>query len=516
MLSPPPNRNSAMRIDVIDDYEAFARLGANWEAVYDRDPEAQFFLSWTWFSRWLENDRSDWFVLAAKPDAEDTDYVAFFPLRFKTRKKKQGGFVHEIALAGKGLADYTGLLCAPEHETEAISAFARHLRQRNWAALDFQCLRASEKRLQLLLGCFSARNFTWRELDDINKRDNINNNICPHVSLPGDWDAYLAGLSSNTRQKIRRFLRKVDDSGEFRVTLPEADTVERDLAILLDFWSAKWGARKGDRLPRILKSNSRMILHCYEQGTLFLPVLWQAERPLAALASFIDANKKALLFMIGGRDETFNGPPPPGFVLHAWSIRHAINEGYATYDFLRGNEDYKYQFGAREAYIKHIKITTRNGHNLGKQLDRMCVPAVMKRTLALHKAGRFAEAEIGYRQVLKVAPRSVTALYGLGQLMAQKGNHKAAVRAFRRLLAVKPESEKAWLRLGRSLEARESFAEAADAYRKALDHDPGNSAAPAHLRNVLTKLGRSGDAEAAFETAAGATGEREYQPSAIK
>ena len=40
-----------MQIDIIDSYKAFAELETNWNAVYQKDPEAQFFLSWTWFSK---------------------------------------------------------------------------------------------------------------------------------------------------------------------------------------------------------------------------------------------------------------------------------------------------------------------------------------------------------------------------------------------------------------------------------------------------------------------------------
>jgi CelD/BcsL family acetyltransferase involved in cellulose biosynthesis len=75
-------------------------------------------------------------------------------------------------------------------------------------------------------------------------------------------------------------------------------------------------------------------------------VLWREETPLGALASFVDPQKASLLFYIGGRDESVDNPPP-GLVLHAHSIRHAIANGFRTYDFLRGNEGYKYSLGAQ-------------------------------------------------------------------------------------------------------------------------------------------------------------------------
>src|SRR5262245_5479685 len=71
---------TSMFIDIIDNFEDLERLKPNWDAVYEADPEAQFFLSWTWLSQWLLAARPQWFVLAVKPTPDASSYVAFFPL----------------------------------------------------------------------------------------------------------------------------------------------------------------------------------------------------------------------------------------------------------------------------------------------------------------------------------------------------------------------------------------------------------------------------------------------------
>lgn len=40
---------------------------------------------------------------------------------------------------------------------------------------------------------------------------------CPFVALPSDWDAYLTKLSANNRQKVRRWLRKVEAGEEYDI-----------------------------------------------------------------------------------------------------------------------------------------------------------------------------------------------------------------------------------------------------------------------------------------------------------
>ena len=212
-------------------------------------------------------------------------------------------------------------------------------------------------------------------------------------------------LSKNTRQKIGRFLRRVENSDELRITLPEPKTVENDLEILLRFWQARWGAAKGKKLGGIVNNFRRMLLHCFRSESLFLPILWKGNTPLAALASLIDVKKGSLNFFIGGRDQTFTSPPP-GFVLHAYSIRFAISQGFTTYDFLKGDEAYKYRFGAEDRYTTNIFVTTATKRNLGSRLDTKCLPIVFERCKGLLQTGHRTEAELGMRQVLDVEPRS--------------------------------------------------------------------------------------------------------------
>lgn len=492
-----------MRVDIIDSHQALLDLKANWDAVYCGDSEGHFFLSWTWLSHWLEGDRSQWFILGAAPDGA-SDYVAFLPLRLRTKLHRGGrGFYNVLGFAGRGLADYAGLIALPVYEAEAIAAFSRHLRRSNWAVLSLECLRASPARFERLLRCMPAKSFRRVEVPAINKRDNVNNSVCPFVSLPNDWDTYLAGLGSNTRQKMRRFLRKVDDGDEFRITVANAETIDRDLDILMKFWSIKWTPRKGDRVPGLVRINRTMFKACFESGTLFLPVLWQGANPLGALATFIDKQKKALLFYMAGRDEEARSPVAPGLVLHAYSLRHAIQNGFVTYDFLRGNEEYKYMFGVQEFVLRNLVVTAPNHRNLGDVLDRRSVLQVLKNTMQLHKAGKLVDAERGYRQVLDVTPKSPAALYGYGQLLATKGDHRGAARVFRKLVAVKPDARNAWLRLGFSLETEKRYADAAKAYRQLIKQHPSDAEAYAQLSRALLALGKTGEAGSAMETAAG-------------
>ncbi|MGH6929426.1 MAG: GNAT family N-acetyltransferase, partial [Dongiaceae bacterium] len=241
-----------------------------------------------------------------------------------------------------------------------------------------------------------------------------------------------------------------------------------------------------------------MLRHAFDSGSLLLPVLWQGDRPVAALAILVDATKRAYHFFIAGRDKTFEGPPP-GLTLHAHSIRHAIANGIGLYDFLRGDEPYKYSFGVEERRIQYIRVSTKDGTNLGGRLDRRTVTLALRKSGEHDKAGRVAQAERGYRQILEVEPHNADALYGLAKIVAKRGESAAAIGLFRTLLAVRPDLARAWFRLGRLLAASGAFAEAAAAYCEGIEREPAMAGGYLELSRVLVELGQFDQAVAAFE-----------------
>lgn len=478
-----------MRVDIIDTMPALLRLEDNWNAVYDSDPDARFFLSWKWLSGWIEQIAGPWFVLAARAHHDDNaPYVAFLALRIQT--KVENGRIHnELNMAGNFAADYTGLLCQPDAEARAIPAFARCIKHMNWARLNLENVRMSDKRMNLLLAHFSKSDFETDEIDRIGKIDNVDNNLCPFAALPQTWEAYLQGLTANSRQKIRRLLRILDSAQQFRVSHATPETIDRDLDTMLQFWEAKWTPRKGEFARSIAESNRMMLARSFRAGFLFLPTLWKDDRPLASLATLVDHKKRVFLFYMTGRDETFD-ELPAGLLLHAYSIRHAIDNGMAEYDFLRGNEAYKYSFSTNERRIRCVTIKTRNGMNLGSVIDRRTISDVLREATELHRAGRLTEAERGYRQVLRVSRRNADAIHRLGQLCAAKGDHIAAKTQFLTLTSIQPNAYKSWVYLAQSCAALGQYIEATKAYCEAIRLKPDAVDVFTGLAAILTKLNR--------------------------
>lgn len=478
-----------MRVDIIDTIPALRGLEDNWNAVYDSDPDARIFLSWKWLSGWIEQIAGPWLILAARAHHGDSaPYVAFLPLRIQT--KVENGRIHnELNMAGNFAADYTGLVCLPDAENRAIPALARCTRRMNWARLNFENIHMSDARLGLFLASFPEPDFAIEEVDRVSKIDGIDNNACPFAALPPDWETYLRALTANARQKIRRLLRTLETTQEFHVTHATPETIDRDLGTLLRFWEARWTPRKGEFARSIAESNRTMLSRSFRAGFLFLPTLWNGDRPLASLATLVDHGKRVFLFYMTGRDETFEGLPT-GLLLHAYSIRHAIDNQMVEYDFLRGNEAYKHSFSTGERRIRCVSVKTRSGSNLGSVIERRTIPDVLWEATKLHRAGRLSDAEQGYKQVLRVSRRNADAIHRLGQLCAAKGDHASAKELFLTLTGIRPDAYKSWVYLAQSCAALEQYNEAARAYGEAVRLKPDGVEAFNGLAAILVKLDR--------------------------
>lgn len=519
----PEQKVDAMHVDVITSRDGLLRLRSNWDAVYQSDPEAQFFMSWIWIAGWFERIGCQWLVLAAKdgPDAEG--YVAFFPLQLRTERSRDGTFHNELRTGGGYFAGYTGFICDPRHENAAMRAFAGHTARLNWSKLHLENIFASPDRLALFLNAFAPPDFVTAKVQRPDDGDGIDHDIYVYLDLPADWDAFLYDrLSTSARRNVRAALRQVENGGEYRITLPTAETFEEDIEALLAFWEAQWAAklaaRYNPRLPRSMMSNFRnMLMCCFADNALFLPILWQGTKRIGIQASLIDWKNRSLISLLNGRDLGVKRPPP-GFVLHLHCIRWAIENGFATYDLQTGNFAYKYDFGGLERRVECLSVTTRDRQNLRGRLEPLSLPVVLGRARALRAEGKAYDAAQACRQILQADPRHADAARLLEEIEAehrrsqpanlmqatalhQRGQIAEAENAYRAILKADPNQFDATYLLGVIFLQQHKFESAERQIGLAIRLQP-NIAAPHYNRGVaLTFLDRQEEALASFNAA---------------
>ena len=127
--------------------------------------------------------------------------------------------------------------------------------------------------------------------------------------------------------------------------------------------------------------------------------------------------------------------------------------------------------------------------------------SLMAQAQALQRAGRIAQAEPIYREVLRRSPRHFDALHSLGMLAFQAGHPQAAADLIAQALAVEPQDAGAHGNLGYALHVLGRHAEALQSLDRALAIQPESVEALNNRGNTLSVLGRHDESVASFDQA---------------
>lgn len=390
-----------MRVDFIETPEAFEQLEQSWNRAQEADCDAGYFLSWEWLDVVFRANRGRWRVLAVRPEDEPLNYVAFLPLWLDVRwSQSKVEFATKLEAAGRlSWAQYTGFVCIPDWEEEALVALAAALRTLPWSHARLTNWLVSGRRRALFLSAFPPDEYEVAIQDRVRAEGEIDNRVCPFVPLPDSYEEYLSKrVSANTRQKIRRFSRKVEQSADLQLTPTNPDQFEKHLDALLELWLRKWAPVRGQvSAERAVRKYRKILGQSMECDAVFMPMLWSAGTVLGGLVHIVDRRKGVVHFIVAGRDEAASDPYI-GLVLHAYSIRWAIENNMRLYDLCHGDEAYKYSLGAIDKRIEHLTISRRSAVG-GGRLDPLNVGDCLETIPEFLVARRVNDAVSACRQI---------------------------------------------------------------------------------------------------------------------
>jgi tetratricopeptide (TPR) repeat protein len=129
------------------------------------------------------------------------------------------------------------------------------------------------------------------------------------------------------------------------------------------------------------------------------------------------------------------------------------------------------------------------------------IEAYFQSGVRLHGAGRLAEAEQVYRQVLAAAPAHADSLHMLGVIASQCGQPEAALACIDQAIAIKPSVAVYHVNRAGTLLALHRLDAALDACRTALRLQRSSAEAYQVMGHVLADLGRPEEAIAAYRDA---------------
>jgi tetratricopeptide (TPR) repeat protein len=130
-------------------------------------------------------------------------------------------------------------------------------------------------------------------------------------------------------------------------------------------------------------------------------------------------------------------------------------------------------------------------------MNQLAAPLAL--SLDHHQSGRLAEAESGYRAILKELPDHVDALHYLGVLLHQHGDNEGAAKLLDRALALALDASACWSNRGLVSGALGDLPHAVECQERALAIDPAFANARNNLGVALHKQGRYAEAIEQFQ-----------------
>jgi CelD/BcsL family acetyltransferase involved in cellulose biosynthesis len=327
------------------------RAADAWTRLLQSSDANPVFMSWAWISSWLETfgDKRDICLLAL---FEGDFLVAVLPLRAGRSAGSLWG--QRLSLAGDQQvgADYSDLICARGYEDAAAEAVAGWLSERDsWTQCEFSDVLPTSvvRRVAKLMSV----DFVVEDLPG---------SVCPRVSLGCGWEGLLRSrFDRKRRYNIERQIRLAETTQGLSLVFHDTpETIGPAFSVLTALHKqrkdTKGVASTFSRRDR-LEFHARAAARLAESRSAFVATLESGKGAVVAAYCLCDSSS-VYYFQ--------TGMSPAGAALGAGStllcmlMRWAARRGYAWFDLLKGDEDYKRNWATDRVEQRLIRITRGN------------------------------------------------------------------------------------------------------------------------------------------------------------
>jgi len=308
---------------------------AEYWALYRADPHATPFQSPAWVEAWWRHLGSGERVDVVARDEAGRALAALPCFVWNEDAERR------LAPLGAGNSDYCDALVDPGVADAPARLWAALERER-WDALWWPDLREGSA----LLGALPAG---WRVEEEAHE-------TCPVLAIPADGDV-LGALSRSRRRKIVHDRNRAEALGGVETRLAEPHELEEALDALFALHAARWQAA-GE--PGVLaEERTRAFLReaadgLAAAGLLRVAVVRHGGAIVAVLLGFCDG-RRGYSYING---TAFVPGQSFGTLAFGRMIEAAAAEGARAFHFLRGEEPYKYGWGA-EPTVTRRRVVRR-------------------------------------------------------------------------------------------------------------------------------------------------------------
>jgi CelD/BcsL family acetyltransferase involved in cellulose biosynthesis len=311
------------------------KLEPEWFDLWRRCPLATPFQSPPWILSWWRCFGEG--KLCALAVRREGALKGLVPLQLQSNAAT--GETH-VSLIGAGISDYLDGLFDPECDHQSADAIFEFLNQHlGWPTrVELGQLRSSSP----LLKAPAAGD--WNDSHGVQ-------DFCPVLSLPNDCSGLAEKISSSLRQKLPYYERRLARVGSWRIETATADNLDELLEAFIRLHGERWrtrGCAGALANPAVQRFHRAVAPKFLKAGLLRMCALRIERRIVAVLYGFHHSCRS--YYYLSGFDPEFQ-KFNVGTVVLKYAIEQAVRERTKEFDFLRGQEDYKYLWGAKDQAI---------------------------------------------------------------------------------------------------------------------------------------------------------------------
>lgn len=305
-----------------------------WNNIGQSDPFSSFWWSFGWQSIFKEKNIK---IFILKNDLKQA--VGICPLKI------ENGEAHW--LAGEEVTDYQDIICEEKYLKIFWKEIINKLIFNNTTILKLRNLPELSPTIKILEEVTGKNNIIFNtEIED----------VVPQIILPSSFQKYLILLSRKNRHELRRKYQNFIKKYRFpKLIMSDQKSFTKDINIFISHFKQNSEGKNEfmtNQMSSFFMQNLSLLM---DNKMLKMHNLIENNNLVAQSIGFV-SNQKYYLYNIAINKYYY--PYSPGFILNKLLIEEAIKNKYKIYDFLQGNEHYKYQLGAKDKHI--YKITIRN------------------------------------------------------------------------------------------------------------------------------------------------------------
>lgn len=317
--------------------EGFDEIWADWESLLSECAKPTVFQTPLWHRAWWDEEETGQAELRLVSIRENGTLVCVAPLMYRDDTL--------MSLGDPDLWDYQTFVTAPGRESELYQELFDYLVEQPWDKMELSSLPEGSHSLELIPDMARSRGYSV----DVSEQD-----VSPGLPLPSTWDDYLAGLSKKGRHELRRKFRRLENNGTYKVySVDGASSLDGSLD---DFFRMMRDSRQ-DKAMFLTPKREQFFRHMAEEmaraDVLRLFFMEVSGERVASVMCF-DYGQVRFLYNAGYNPEYAS--LSVGLLLKSTCLRQAIEQDMEYFDFLRGDERYKYELGAQVVRVHRLVI----------------------------------------------------------------------------------------------------------------------------------------------------------------